>query len=418
MSDPKPEVASPEAAEDADIDAIEAIEARGDVTTLLARAKDARADKDMTTCLACYEAAARLGSGDAHYAAALFYLSGQVVAQDLKRGTTHLRAAAEAGVLPARVYLGNLYELGIHYTPDVEKADVWYRSAARAAGIADDMEEDERVRRLADLGCVRAYLELATDESTTEDQRGAWSKKARALGYGLKAREDARAAAPARESLFATMPEGIGATQTPARTPALTPTQTPTQTPALTPTQTPALAPMRAPTSTHAETPVAKGTQKADEAKGEKPKTKAKAGASRFTPMLGLRAFFLEVLFFATGVAAGWLAMEGAKIVIADRGALPVLGDQPVRAFAIMVALVGVLPALLVYRVRTLVASLGAAAALAGIGFALHGSPVGTWIASRALQTSGFATAGFLAALLVFGLFGGAKPPKPAPKDL
>ena len=412
MSDPRPE-ARPDEGEQADIDSLEALEARGDAPGLLARAKEARAQKDMAVCLACYEAAARLGSGEAHYAAALFYLSGQVVAQDTKRGTTHLRAAAEAGVLPARVYLGNLYELGIHYAADPEKADVWYRSAARAAGIADDMEEEERAKRLADLGCVRAYLELAGDESASEEERAAWAKKARALGYGLKVREEAaaRASAPPPESFLATVPEAAVATKDAAK----------------------ASRPAAPKTLEELE---AQGTKKAALDKGapadakdakkpepkkpepKKPEPKKPAGPSRFTPALGLRAFLLEVIFLATGVAAGWLGMEGARMLIASRGALPVIADQPERALAILVALVGVLPALLVYKARTFVAALGAAAVAAGVGFWLHGTPTGTWLASRALQVSGFAAAGFLAALLVFGFFGGAKPPKKPPKDL
>ena len=93
--------------------------------------------RDLTKCLACYREAAALGSAEAEYAVALFLLSGGSVPQDLKEGAARLRSAADKGDLGAKVYLANLYELGVHYARDPEKADVWYRSAARGAGIQE-----------------------------------------------------------------------------------------------------------------------------------------------------------------------------------------------------------------------------------------------------------------------------------------
>src|SRR5438270_8831525 len=121
--DPKPD--EEEAADDAPIG-----EGPADVVGLLALAKAYRTGtapggRDMKKCLETYRAAADLGSAEAEYAVALFHLTGGVVPQDLKEGATRLRAAAEKGSVAAKVYLGNLYELGIHYKADPEKADVW-----------------------------------------------------------------------------------------------------------------------------------------------------------------------------------------------------------------------------------------------------------------------------------------------------
>src|SRR5258708_5675977 len=119
---------------------LDGLKKRGDVKGLLTLAKAYRSGqapggRDMKRCYAAYQAAAELGSPDAEYAVALFCMSGGIVAQDLKEGATRLRAAAEKGSVPAKVYLGNLYELGIHYKADPEKADVWYRNAARGARL-------------------------------------------------------------------------------------------------------------------------------------------------------------------------------------------------------------------------------------------------------------------------------------------
>src|SRR5438270_13751036 len=99
---------------------LDALVKQANVPGLLALAKAHRSGtapggRDMAKCLEAYRAAAELGNAEAEYAVALFYLNGgPAVAQDLKEGTTHLRSAAEKGSIPAKVYLGNLYELGIH----------------------------------------------------------------------------------------------------------------------------------------------------------------------------------------------------------------------------------------------------------------------------------------------------------------
>lgn len=363
MQRPNPDAAP----EDAEIDALEALEARGDVGALLEQARAARAAKDMNRSLACYEAAARLGSPEAHYAAALFVLSGP--SPKLADGAAHLRAAAEGGILQAKIYIGNLYELGVHYTADVEKADVWYRSAARQAGVTEEIDTIEYMRRMADLGCVRAYLELAADEGTTEDQRAAWSKKARTLGYQLKVRAPSAPSTPSN-------PDPVIAAKAPSAPGATT------------------------------EGPQA-ASRKAVTMKMQRPR------ASWITPVAGARAFVTELLFLGAALATGFLASEGAKVLMSEHGkALPIIGTHFERTYFIALALIGVLPALLVYRARTVAAALGASFVAGAIGFVLHGSPKGTFIEPRVLQISAFALAAYAGTLLVLGNLGGAKSPK------
>src|SRR5262249_20198174 len=161
-----------------------------DVEGLLTLAKAYRAGtgpggRDLGRCLEAYRAAAEAGSADAEFAVALFCMTGSVVTQDLKEGATRLRSAAEKGSGPAKVYLGNLYELGIHYKADREKADVWYRNAARGARVTAEPDSDEYNQALADLGCVRYALALTEQGTLDEAEKERLLQRARAHGYGL-----------------------------------------------------------------------------------------------------------------------------------------------------------------------------------------------------------------------------------------
>jgi len=61
----------------------------------------------MAKCLDAYRAAAALGSAEAEYGVALFYMNGgTVVPQDLKEGTMRLRSAAET--VPSPLWTGLL----------------------------------------------------------------------------------------------------------------------------------------------------------------------------------------------------------------------------------------------------------------------------------------------------------------------
>src|SRR5512140_3176412 len=82
---------------------IEDLARAGDVEALIELAKELREAKDLKGCLACYEAAARLGSADAEHAVGIFLMSDGVVPRDTKRAAQFFRSAADKGCLPARV---------------------------------------------------------------------------------------------------------------------------------------------------------------------------------------------------------------------------------------------------------------------------------------------------------------------------
>src|SRR5262245_9490103 len=168
---------------------IESLVHAGDVEGLLELAKSYRASRDLKACLACYEAAAGLGSADAEHAVGLFYLSGGLVAKDEKRAAALFRSAADKGHLPAKVYVANLYELGINYKQDKEKADVWYRNVARSAKIDHDPSSFEYALEMAELGCVRQCLAVLENAETTDEERVYFTSKAKAYGWREKGRE-------------------------------------------------------------------------------------------------------------------------------------------------------------------------------------------------------------------------------------
>jgi TPR repeat protein len=372
------------------------LRARGDADGLLELARAYRAGtggmpRDLPKCLACYREAAKLGSAEAEYSVALFYLSGGVVVQDLKEGAARLRAAADGGYLPAKVYLANLYELGVHFAADSAKADVWYRSAARAADVTADAQSLEYAKAMADLGCARYCLALAEDEAIPEAERERLLKKAKAYGYQLALRRDSRAsAAPARDS--------GGPTETPVAAEAQPANDEPTEEP---PSRQAAKVAKVAKVSEKTPAPVIK---KATE--------KGTVGAA-------LAAFFYATLFVAGSVAAGYFLTFGAAELLHRGVNLPLLAEHPRVLFPVVVLLFGVLPALLMYKAMTVVRALGVGALLAGGGYALWGAPQATLVPDKELQALLLGVAGFLAALLVLGLWGGIKPKrKPPPRIL
>src|SRR5205085_12298441 len=87
-----------------------------------------------------------------------------------------------------------LYELGIHYKADPEKADVWYRNAARAARIEEEAGTDEHAKALADLGCVRYVLARTASADITEDEKARLLARAKAHGHGLKIKDTSASA--------------------------------------------------------------------------------------------------------------------------------------------------------------------------------------------------------------------------------
>ncbi|RYZ63196.1 MAG: sel1 repeat family protein, partial [Proteobacteria bacterium] len=153
------------------------------IAALLSDARAARADKDLPRAHAIYTEAAALGSTDADYALGVFALAGQVVGRDPRLGATHLRRAADAGHLQARVHLANVLDTGlVTGLPEPERAALFIRGVARSLSLSGtDTAADQRA--LAEAGVGR-FVTAVEDATYEESQR--WTKKARALGYGKR----------------------------------------------------------------------------------------------------------------------------------------------------------------------------------------------------------------------------------------
>jgi hypothetical protein len=334
----------------------------------------------MKGCFEAYKSAAELGSMEAEYAVALFLMNGGVVGQDLKEGTMRLRSAADKGSVPAKVYLGNLYELGIHYKADPEKADVWYRNAARAARIEDEAGSDEHSSALAELGAVRYVLARVEGSDLPDEEKARLLARAKAQGYGLKVKDGASAA------------ESSG--------------DRPTFTDAL------LVAEARERKSTTPDTKQARekvatvAKERAADTVPPTPKKKTKGPSTNMSD--GLAAFGYALLFAVAGVGAAYAGALGAKELVAHGKMLPGLGARTYLVFPIVLGVVGVLPAWLVYKASAFAKALFAGALLGGVGWVAWG--MGQSIhAQRPLQAIAFALAGFLGALLVLGIMGGTK---------
>jgi hypothetical protein len=374
---------------DSDALDLEGLRLRGDVEGLIELAKAYRAGKhgvtrDLKKCFEAYKAAAELGSADGDYAVALFHLTGGVVTQDLKEGTTRLRSAAEKGSVPAKVYLGNLYELGIHYKQDREKADVWYRNAARGALVESEPGTDDYRQELAELGCVRHYLELAEANKLDEADKARLLQRARAHGYQLRIKGEG--------SIVPSEPIGSG--DRPTLQAALDANEIPqTLSEKLRPASTP---------------PPAPATSK--DAAAETVKIKA-AGPTQASIALG--AFGYALLFVLAGVGAGYAATLGARELVSHGTPLPGLGTRVEYVFPIVLFVFGLLPAGVAYKMGTWLKGLIAGAALGGVGWVAWGTGVAAVHASRFYQAIAFGLVGCLVGLLILGLLGGTKKKPP-----
>jgi hypothetical protein len=391
---------------------LDALVKQEDVPGLLALAKAFRAGtvaggRDMARCLEAYRAAAELGNAEAEYAVALFHMNGgSVVAQDLKEGTMRLRSAAEKGSVPAKVYLGNLYELGIHYKADAEKADVWYRNAGRGAKVEAEQGSPEWNRALADLGCARHVLELTKGSAIDDAEKARLLARAKAHGYGLRIRDEVA------DGDRATFVNALaGAESAPG---------------AATATPPPVAVDLgargvgtRERKDTSPETGTAK--RKAVEARANiDPEAQAAAEkAERVAKKLAadrsaarsvaLAAFGYALLFVLAGVGAGYAAALGARELVSHGHVLPLLGTRTKLVFPIVLAVIGILPAWLVYRFGAVLKALVLGAIGGGLGWVAWGTGQGALHGDRPLQALAFALASFLAGLLVLGLLGGAK---------
>ncbi len=385
-------------AEDA-LSELQSLRDANDVAGLLALARAHRtgdgATKDLRACLQAYEVAAELGDAEAHNAVALFHLAGGVVPQDLKKGVAHLRTAADAGHAAARVYLGNLYELGVHYGKDSQKADVWYRTVARGANLtgapsSPEVDSPEFDRAMAELGCVRHLLKLrAAGLPEADDQL--LTRKAMQLGLRLATRQGSdpgdRASVfgdgqsvpvKARDATLA-KPSASGASTSPK--------------------------PGAAPTEQEARDKL----QKLDKETKVKPK-------GRLRVKDGLAGFGYALIFFAFATGAGYALTQGAHVLMEHGTAVPVLGARTHLILPITLGVFGLLPTFLVYRASSVFRALLGAAVASGIGWALWGTGTYAFLHDRMQQSAAAAVAGLLAALFVTGLLGGTKKTDPKAK--
>jgi hypothetical protein len=382
---------------------------------LLALAKACRAGtvpggRDMKRCLEAYRAAAELGNAEAEYAVALFHMNGgTVVAQDLKEGTMRLRSAAEKGSVPAKVYLGNLYELGIHYKADAEKADVWYRNAARGAHIDAESGSDEWDRALADLGCARHVMTLTQAPGIDEAEKRRLLARAKAHGHGLRIRDDAS------DSDRATFVDALVGAEKSAMTGTPPPVAVdvgPRQRKDTSPEtkQAKQKAEERSKSQARAAQPLDPAAKAAaDRAEREK-KRRSTERSARLRAALG--AFGYALLFALAGVGAGYAATLGARELVAHGTPLPLVGTKTRLVFPIVLGVIGVLPAWLVYKLGAVLKGLVIGAVGAGIGWVAWGTGQAAFHSDRPLQALVFGLVGFLAGLLALGLLGGAKPPR------
>lgn len=391
------EAAAEEAAAEDEGRSLAKLVAGSDVDGLLALAKAYRSGtgsvpRDLKQCFECYRAAAGLGSAAAEHAVALFYLTGGVVERDEREGAARLRSAADQGHTPAKVYLANLYELGIHYKADAEKADVWYRNAARSSGLTLEPGTPEHLRAMAEIGCVRHCLEIVKDEATTEEDRAYFLKKAKTHGY-----RD-RASSPGSRS---SSPPSVTGAPMSSTLPAIL--------------DEAILTPVPAEPTAGEGAPVAKAakaaTKKEDAApsrEDKKAKRRVSLG-SRVEWGHGLTGFVYASVFMGAALAGGHLLTEGARVLVADGQPVPVVGDRIHWIAPLALGVIGVFPTVVVYRIPTVGRAIlvGAFAGLAGE--LAWGFPGGVLFSARLTQIVAFSAAGFLAALLVLGLFGGVR---------
>lgn len=357
---------------------LEDLRDKGDVDALLARAKALRTgdgvERDLTECLAYYRAAGECGSPLGKFSEALFYLSGAVVAEDASAGMGKLRAAAQAGSLRAKVYLGNAYELGVGRDPEPDKADVWYRSAARAAAIEHDPEEDADAYTLAmaDLGCIRHARSLLRDESIPKKDRYAYLAKAKALGWALHQRNKQRASME-QEAIAREIAEAM---------------EPPPE--------------EKAAEEAKAEKKEAAGKEAEEEAK------KPRIGPSKPNMSERMTAFAIALVLIGMGFGAGEFGTELGKKMLSEGQSIPVFGVHYGYILPAAIA-ASLLPVSLVYQWSSIALSTVAGLALGFMGWTIWKSPAGDLFSERLFQCHIFGVVGLVVALLAIGLLGGTR---------
>jgi len=372
------------------------LEADGDVEALLAIAKEARKG-DLPLARAAYEAAGRLGSGDALYALALIRFQ----AGDEGPAKVSLREAADGGHLLARIHLANLYETGAVYTQDAEKATNWYRMAARSAGI--DMDSDDGRRRLAELGGIRATRALDEAGILGDDEREKLLRKARLHG----ARTAPPSGAASRETA-GPQEQGPVRSRPPANSQGAASRET------AGPQEQDANIATEAPVAVARATPPATAEPRKNPAPRKKAATPRPKGHGSVVD--GLLATLWTSLFAAGGLGAGFAVRAGVAELYAKGEAIPVYGTHAEYIFPSVALAVTVFPSFLFFRGVTVLKSLPIGALGYAVGVHLASGQMRV-IPSDLLPTV-LGAAAFLGAALGFGLFGGAKPRPVAPVEL
>jgi len=368
---------------------------QGDVEGLLALAQDYRtgdgeADKDLSKCLDCYLAAAELGDAEGAYAGALFHITGMAVERDVPRGVSLLRKAAGQGHLDAKVYLGNIYYLGIHYEPDDEKADVWYRSAARAAGVEHEPDTVEFTRAMAEVGAARECDQVLGDSEIPKEDRVAFLRKAKALGLGeFKRQQQREKEAAAAEAAEAAAAEAVSEERPSSDSLEIDEAER-------------AAAKMVA-----ARAATADGEKKKQ---GDQDKKAEKKKKSSWTVGAGLLAFIGATVFFSAAAVAGYFATPGVEGALPEGLEIPVLVTAQNLCFTAALVLFGLVPTFFLYRAGTVIFATFIAAAAGAGGFFLHLMVVpADFLAERPHQAIAFAVGGYLLVAFFAGLRGGTR---------
>lgn len=401
--------------------------AKGDAEALLALGIAHRigapfVEVDPARAVECFEAAATLGHVEAECLAGIARFAGLGVPADQSQGAALLRAAAQKGSLRAKVWVANLYEMGVHYARDEEKADVWYRNVARAAGVEETSDDGGYVKAMAELGCVRQCLALVADESLPAKERARYLKKAKAMGYAQRLEQHRRqSAVPVEpEPPPGAASQGDGASSGSSVAAVAAARDDPAS-----------AAPPGEPAEPDGKKKETQSTRDAQEKAGEGAKpppgpapdalVQPELGA-QWTLGPGLGALLAATFFAAASAFASWLAVAGARALAGSGLALPLVGSRHELVGLAIVMTLGIGPCAALYRGRVFAVALVAALAAGAAGWfgfdALH------LLWSPGSQATAFGLAAHLALAGLAGVLGGTRarvraprpPPPPASK--
>jgi hypothetical protein len=254
------------------------------------------------------------------------------------------------------------------------------------------VETEEFALAMAELGSVREFQILVEAGALSDDHRERLARRARLHGYELRARAPSDVA---RSESF--LPDAPVASR--RTTPA-------TDKPATTLAELEAKA---------AKPGAAKSTREAGNRKAApkpskpSPQAAAKGDGSGVTFALGMVAFLYAIVFVATAAGAGYALTEAAKLLVTKHGPLPLLGKRVDLIMPAAFFLLAFVPQFLFYKASAVMKALLTAGVAGGFGWVAWGTGKGMFLPNPVQQSAGFAVAGFLTALLVVGVLGGAK---------